>query len=70
MPVPQHLDIDLIEDDEGGILNKPTSVMSDVRRELRSLIRNRGGRAAVQEIRQKYGLNLRWEKNAISALNL
>ena len=70
LPIPKHLDIDLIEDDEGGILNKPTSVMSDVRRELRSLIRNRGGRAAVQEIRQKYGLNLRWEKNAISALNL
>ena len=70
MPLPKHLDIDLIDDDEGGIINKPTSVMSDVRRELRSLIRNRGGRAAVQEIRQKYGLNLRWEKNAISALNL
>ena len=70
MPLPKHLDIDLIDDDEGGILRKPTNVMSDVRRELRSLIRNRGGRAAVQEIRQKYGLNSRWEKNAISALNL
>ena len=70
VPLPKHLDIDLIDDDEGGIINKPTSAMSDVRRELRSLIRNRGGRAAVHELRQRYGLNSRWEKNVISALNL
>ena len=57
MPLPKHLDIDLVDDDDGGIMNKPTSVMSDVRRELRSLIRNRGGRArrpgAPPEVRSK-----------------
>ena len=70
LDVPKHLDMDLIGDELGGIVAKPTTVMSGVRTEMRALIRNGGDRATVREIRQKYGLNARWEQNAISALNL
>ena len=70
LDVPKHLDMDLIGDADGGIIQKPVSVMSKVRQELRTVIRNGAGRPAIQEIRRKHGLSSRWEKNAISALRL
>ena len=70
LDVPKHLDMDLIGDADGGIIQKPVSTMSKVRQELRAVIRNGAGRAAIQEIRRKHGLSSRWEKNAISALRL
>ena len=70
LDVPKHLDMDLIGDADGGIIQKPVSTMSKVRQELRTVIRNGAGRTAIQEIRRKHGLSSRWEKNAISALRL
>ena len=60
-------DVELIGDE---VAPKPTSNMVHVRRDLRALLRNGGGRAGIREIREKYGLNPRWESNAIEALNL
>ena len=70
LPTPEHLDVDLLDDDEGSMDPKPRGMMSNVRKDLRDVIRNGRGRAGIQEIRQKYGLPARWETNAISALNL
>ena len=70
LDVPRHLDMDLIGDTDGGIIQKPINTMSKVRQELRAVIRNGAGRQAIQEIRLKHGLSSRWEQNAISALRL
>ena len=67
LETPTHIDVELIGDEPAP---KPTSNMVNVRRDLRALIRNGGGRAGIKEIQERYGLNQRWEKNAIEALNL
>ena len=68
LETPKHLDVELLDDDSGD--HNPKSSMSDVRKDLRAVIRLRRGRAGIREIREKYGLNSRWELNALEALNL
>ena len=72
LETPKHLDIELITRDGDESMPKPKNrpSMADVRREFRAVIRNRTGAAGVREIREKYGLNGRWEENAINSLGV
>ena len=72
LETPKHLDIELITRDGDDPMPKPKNrpSMADVRREFRAVIRNRTGAAGVRAIREKYGLNGRWEENAINSLGM
>ena len=72
LETPKHLDIELITRDGDDPMPKPKNrpSMADVRREFRAVIRNRTGAAGVRAIREKYGLNGRWEENAINSLGV
>ena len=67
---PEHLDIDLIGDDVPGGRRQSVTTMASVRQELQRVIRSGGGRPAIHELRERYGMTERWETNAIEVLNL
>ena len=69
LETPKHLDIELMtRDKDEPITSRPS--MAEVRKELRRVVRDGRGRAGIREVRDRFGLNPRWEENAIAALGL
>ena len=71
LDIPEHLDVELLtRDGDTPVAAKPVNVMTQIRNELRRVIREGGGRRDIQELRERFGMNENWERNAISALRL
>ena len=69
---PKHLDVELLtrEGDDEPVPLRKGNVMSEVRRELRTVIREGRGRAGIEDIAARHELGERWTRNAIEALGL
>ena len=71
METPKHLDVELLSRAlDTPMAAKPQSTMAEVRKALRHVIRTGGGRSGLRDIKLKYGMNDRWEQNAVDACGL
>lgn len=71
LEIPKHLDVELLtRDGDTSIAPGPRNRMAELRSELRKLLRAGGGRAEIRELRDRYGMSTRWERNAVETFSL